>query len=114
MEYDGIERRAPSRDVLMLMDKIQEVAESSARTSENVTLLRADWNVVKPTLATCTDMDRIEGQLQRHIDDHVDKRRFNITTIVAMVASGCAIIGTLAVWQQVEAVLKSFAKAGRP
>ena len=111
MEYDGIERRAPSRDVLMLMDKIQEVAESSARTSENVRLLRDDWNAIKPTLATCTDIDRIETRLQNHIDEHIDKRRFNITTLIAMVASGCAVIGTLAVWQQVETLIRSMIKA---
>jgi hypothetical protein len=114
MEYDGIERRAPSRDVLMLMDKIQEVAESSARTSENVTLLRADWNVVKPTLATNTDIDRIETRLQKHIEDHTEKRRFTVTTAIALIASGCAVIGSIAVWQQVETVLKSFSKMGRP
>lgn len=111
MEYDGIERRAPSRDVLMLMDKIQEVAESSARTSENVRLLRDDWNAIKPTLAICTDIDRIETRLQNHIDEHIDKRRFNITTLIAMVASGCAVIGTLAVWQQVETLIRSMIKA---
>jgi len=111
MGYDGIDRREPSRDVLILMDKIQEIAVAQGHTATNVQLLREDWNAIKPTLATCTDIDRVETRLQKHIDDHVDKRRFNITTVLAMIASGCAVIGTLAVWQQVETVLRSLSKA---
>ena len=111
MEYDGIERRAPSRDVLMLMDKIQEIAVAQGHTATNVQLLREDWNAIKPTLATCTDVDRVETRLQKHIEEHTEGRRFSITTAVAMVASVCAVIGTLAVWNQVETVLRSLSKA---
>ena len=113
MEYDGPERRSASRDTLMLMDKIQEIAIASAETATSVRLLREDWATAKKTLASCDDVSRVEGKLDKHIDERKDSRRFSISTVVALIASGASLIGVFIAWANLEAFIKSLPK-GKP
>ena len=113
MDYNGPERRSASRDTLMLMDKIQEIAIASAETATSVKLLREDWASAKKSLASCDDVVRVEGKIDKHIEKGIDSRRFSISTVVALIASGASLVGVFIAWANLEAFIKSIPK-GKP
>ena len=97
--YMGPERRS-SPDTLMLMDEIHKVAMVAGTTSENVRLLREDWNSSKLSFITCDDLDRVEKKvdsntqaLKDHESKHIDSKRWTIGTMIAALAIFISGIG---------------------
>jgi hypothetical protein len=97
----------------MLMGEIQKLAANSAATAENIRLLREDWNNMRPSIAKCEDVERVENDLKKHVEEHSESRRFNISTLVALVASGASLAGVFIGWANLEAFIKSLPK-GKP
>lgn len=98
MEYDGPDRRS-SPDTVMLLQEIQKVAIVAAQTSTDVKLLREDFADVKTKMATCEDVEAVDYKITAHIENHNDleeRGRFNITTLVAVIAGGGGLIAGIA------------------
>ncbi len=115
MEYSGHDRRQTSPDTLLILAKIQDIAVSSARTDENVQMLRAEFAESKASFASCPsldDLDRVEKKIDEHIEmskkAHATKdenRKWKIATAVAI---------ALGLGQAVPGIMTMFAKKGHP
>ena len=97
----------------MLLEKIQEIAVMQGQTATDVKLLREDWGASKTTFAVCDDMDRIEDKLDKHVQEHREKKQFSITTLVALIASGASLVGVFIAWENLKAFMQSIPK-GKP
>lgn len=93
MEERSIERRS-GPDTIMLLQEIQKVALIAAQTSTDVGLLRADFVEVKTKMASCSDVAAIDKKIGEHIENH----RWNIGTLVAVIASGGGLVAAIAAW----------------
>jgi hypothetical protein len=102
-----------SPDVLMLLEKIQEIAVTQGETATNVKLLRDDWTASKKTFATCDDLDRVEKTVNDHFNEHRESKRWTIGNLVAIVAAGGGLIGGIAAWIQTSGAIHSVPK-GHP
>jgi hypothetical protein len=84
------------------MQELQRIAEISASTNTNVSLLRVEVSEMKKQVASCDDLKTVDDKIVSHIREHgavkkamLESRRWNVGTLIASIS---LMIAWFAVW----------------